>query len=43
MAAGDTSSAMAAVQTLLNTVAISYISAKRGKEYFDNKDTAAPG
>lgn len=32
-----------AVQTLLNAVAISYISAKRGKEYFDNKDTAAPG
>lgn len=32
-----------AAQTLLNTVVISYISTKRGKVYFDNKDTAAAG
>lgn len=32
-----------AAQTLLNTVVISYISTKRGKEYFDNKDAAAAG
>lgn len=32
-----------AAQTLLNTAVISYISTKRGKVYFDNKDTAAAG